>query len=175
MPPWHPNRSPTGVDLCLHLRIAPCRGHQGPVRTTFVGALRHDGLTAPNVINGPINGSLFLADVQQKLVPALRHGDIVVMDNLASHKVAGVREAIEAVGSPVVYLPPYSPVFNPIELLFGKLKHLVRGATPQSLDAPWESAGPPGRRLPTAREPPLPASLRLSRYSCIRVARASQV
>ena len=109
--------------------------------TTFVGALRHDGLTAPTVIDGAINGPLFVAYVQQQLVPTLQPGDIVIMDNLASHKVAGVREAIEAVGAHVVYLPPYSPDFNPIELLFAKLKHLVRSAAPRSVDALWNLLG----------------------------------
>jgi len=109
--------------------------------TTFVGALRHDGLTAPMVVDGAINGRLFVAYVQQQLVPTLRPGDIVIMDNLASHKVAGVRQAIEAVGAHVVYLPPYSPDFNPIELLFAKLKHLVRSAAPRTVDALWNLLG----------------------------------
>ncbi len=77
--------------------------------TTFVAALRSEGLTAPLVIDGAMNGRIFLAYVQQQLVCTLRSGDIVVMDNLAAHKVAGVREAIEAVGAQVAYLPPYSP------------------------------------------------------------------
>ena len=109
--------------------------------TTFIGALRHDGLTAPTVIDGAINGPLFLAYVQQQLVPTLRPGDLVVMDNLASHKVAGVREAIETAGARVVYLPPYSPDFNPIEMLFAKLKHLVRSAAPRSIAALWDLLG----------------------------------
>lgn len=109
--------------------------------TTFIGALRHDGLTAPTVIDGAINGPLFLAYVQQQLVPTLRPGDIVVMDNLASHKVAGVRQAIEQAGARVVYLPPYSPDFNPIEMVFAKLKHLVRSAGPRSVEALWNLLG----------------------------------
>ena len=109
--------------------------------TTFIGALRHDRLTAPTVIDGAINGPLFLAYVQQQLVPTLQPGDIVVMDNLGSHKVAGVRQAIERVGARVVYLPPYSPDFNPIEMVFAKLKHLLRKAAPRSVDALWNLLG----------------------------------
>ena len=96
--------------------------------TTFLAALRHDGLTAPLVIDGAINGKIFLAWVKQELLPTLREGDIVVMDNLSSHKVSGVKEAIESVGAKVLYLPPYSPEFNPIEMVFAKLKTLVRKA-----------------------------------------------
>ena len=102
--------------------------------TTFVGGLRLAGFTAPLVIDGPMNGQLFLAYVQQQLAPTLRRGDIVVMDNLAAHKVKGVRQAIEAVGARVVYLPPYSPDFNPIEQAFAKLKGLLRGAAQRTLE-----------------------------------------
>jgi transposase len=90
--------------------------------TTFVGALRVDGITASMVLDGPINRETFLAFVEKELVPTLRQGDIVVMDNLASHKVAGARQLIEGVGATVAYLPPYSPDLNPIELAFSKLK-----------------------------------------------------
>lgn len=83
--------------------------------TTFVGALRAGGLTAPLVIDGPMNGPLFLAYVRQQLAATLRSGDIVIMDNLPAHKVAGVRQAIEAAGAQLIYLPPYSPDLNPIE------------------------------------------------------------
>lgn len=96
--------------------------------TTFVGALRVTGLTAPLVLDGPMNGRVFLAYVQQQLVPTLRPGDTVIMDNLAAHKVAGVRVAIESVGARLAYLPPYSPDLNPIELAFAKLKQLLRSA-----------------------------------------------
>lgn len=102
--------------------------------TTFVGGLRLAGFTAPLVIDGPMNGQLFLAYVQQQLAPTLRQGDVVVMDNLAAHKVKGVRQAIEAVGARVVYLPPYSPDFNPIEQAFAKLKGLLRGAAQRTLE-----------------------------------------
>ena len=96
--------------------------------STFVGALRRSGLTAPMVVDGPINGVIFLAYVRQVLVPTLKAGDVVVMDNLSSHKIEGIRKAIEAVGARVVFLPPYSPDFNPIEQAFSKLKALLRAA-----------------------------------------------
>lgn len=102
--------------------------------TTFLGALRHDGITAPCVVDGPINGETFLAWVEQLLVPTLRQGDIVVMDNLSSHKVKGVREAIEAIGASLRYLPPYSPDLNPIEQFFAKLKSLLRKAGARTLE-----------------------------------------
>ena len=109
--------------------------------TTFVAALRHDRLTAPMVVDGAMNGELFLAYVKQQLAPALSVGDIVVMDNLSSHKVAGVREAIEAAGAKVVYLPPYSPDFNPIELVFSKLKWLLRSTSPRTVERLWKFLG----------------------------------
>jgi transposase len=103
--------------------------------TTFVAALRVDQVTAPCVFDGPIDGASFLAYVEQCLVPTLRPGDIVVMDNLASHKVAGIKQAIEAVGAELRYLPPYSPDLNPIEQFFAKLKALLRKAAARTLDA----------------------------------------
>ena len=102
--------------------------------TTFVGALRSTGITAPLVVDGPMNGDVFLAYVQQQLAPTLRLGDTVIMDNLSSHKRAGVREAIEAVGARLVYLPPYSPDLNPIELAFAKLKALLRHAAARTVE-----------------------------------------
>ncbi len=102
--------------------------------TTFVGALRATGVTAPLVVDGPMNGELFLAYVRQHLAPTLRSGDTVIMDNLSSHKKAGVREAIEAAGAELVYLPPYSPDFNPIELVFAKLKTLLRKAAARTVE-----------------------------------------
>src|SRR6202020_2335103 len=94
--------------------------------TTFVAGLRSTALTAPCVIDGPMNGNAFLAYVEQVLVPTLKPGDIVVLDNLSAHKVPGIREAIEAASAKLLYLPPYSPDFNPIEQLFAKLKALLR-------------------------------------------------
>jgi len=96
--------------------------------TTFVAALGVDGVTAPCVLDGPMNGDSFRAYVEQCLAPSLRPGRIVIMDNLASHKVAGVREAIEAAGCELRYLPSYSPDLNPIEQFFAKLKALLRKA-----------------------------------------------
>ncbi len=105
--------------------------------TTFVAALRSTALTAPGVIDGPMNGNAFLAYVEQVLVPSLKPGDIVVMDNLSAHKVPGVRQAIEAAGACLLYLPPYSPDLNPIEQVFAKLKALLRKAGERSVAGLW--------------------------------------
>ena len=105
--------------------------------TTVVAGLRSDALTAPCVIDGPMNGNTFLAYVEQILAPSLKPGDIVVLDNLSAHKVAGVREAVEAAGARLLYLPPYSPDFNPIEQLFAKIKALLRKAAERSVDGLW--------------------------------------
>ena len=116
------------------------------ITTTFVAALRHDGLTAPLVVDGPMNGDVFLAYIQQQVAPTLQPGDVVIMDNLAAHKKAGVREAIESRGASLVYLPPYSPDFNPIELAFEKTEVAApqrRGTDdPQSLESPRKTARP---------------------------------
>jgi transposase len=109
--------------------------------TTFLAALRTSGLTAPLVIDGAINGELFLAYIEQHLVPTLREGDIVVMDNLSSHKKAGVREAIESAGAKLVYLPPYSPDFNPIENAFSKFKWLLKSAAERTVESLWRTCG----------------------------------
>lgn len=109
--------------------------------TTFVAGLRQRGLTAPLVVDGPMNGEVFRAYVEQVLAPTLTPGDIVIMDNLAAHKVAGIREAIEARGASLLYLPPYSPDLNPIEQLFAKLKALLRKAAAQSIEALWTAIG----------------------------------
>ena len=116
--------------------------------TTFVAALRHDGLTAPLVVDGAINGEIFLAYVQQQLVPTLHKGDIVVLDNLSSHKVVGVRKAIESVGAKILYLPPYSPDLNPIEMVFSKLKTLVRKAKMRTMETLWKKLGELCDRFP---------------------------
>jgi transposase len=105
--------------------------------TTFVAALRSTALTAPGVIDGPMNGNAFLAYVEQVLVPSLKPGDIVVMDNLSAHKVPGVRQAIEAASARLLHLPPYSPDLNPIEQLFAKLKALLRKAGERSVADLW--------------------------------------
>ena len=103
--------------------------------TTFVGALRQDGLIAPCAFDGPINGETFRAWVEQFLVPELKPGDIVILDNLSSHKVEGVRTAIENAGARLLYLPSYSPDLNPIEQWFAKLKALLRKAAARTFDA----------------------------------------
>ena len=101
--------------------------------TTFVGGLTTRGFIAPYVLDGAMNGTIFKAWVEQMLAPALRPGDIVVMDNLSAHKVAGVRQAIEAQGAELRYLPPYSPDLNPIEQAFAKLKALLRKAAERTV------------------------------------------
>ena len=109
--------------------------------STFVAALRRTGLTAPLVIDGAMNGEVFLAYVEQILVPTLSPGDIVILDNLASHKVAGVHEAIERRGARLVYLPPYSPDLNPIEQAFAKLKALLRKLAARTVATLWDALG----------------------------------
>jgi len=128
-------RAPRGERLVDHVPY----GHWKT--TTFLAALRIKGLTAPLVVDGAINGEVFLAYTQQQLAPTLKSGDIVIMDNLSSHKVAGVREAIEAAGAHLVYLPPYSPDFNPIEQVFSKLKALLRKYGERTVDALWNRLG----------------------------------
>lgn len=109
--------------------------------TTFLAGLRTNGWVAPLVIDGAVNGEMFLAYIQQHLAPTLRPGDIVIMDNLSSHKRSGVREAIEVVGASLLYLPPYSPDLNPIELAFSKLKWLLKSIGPCSVDRLWKMCG----------------------------------
>lgn len=91
------------------------------------------------ILDGPMNGAAFLAYVEQVLVPDLRPGDVVVMDNLPAHKVSGVREAIEAAGASLLYLPPYSPDFNPIEMAFSKLKAFLRRTAARTIDQLWKA------------------------------------
>jgi transposase len=117
--------------------------------TTFLCGLRHDGLVAPLVLDGAINGVAFLTYVEQMLAPSLQVGDIVVLDNLSSHKIVGVRETIEARGASVLYLPPYSPDLNPIELVFSKFKRLLRSVAARTVEALWHAIG----RLLQAFEP----------------------
>lgn len=108
---------------------------------TFLAALRHDRIDAPCVLDGPINGELFLAYVEQFLVPTLSLGDIVIMDNLGSHKGQAVRQAIRRCGAKLLFLPPYSPDLNPIEQVFAKLKTLLRKANERSVEATWKRIG----------------------------------
>ena len=106
--------------------------------TTFTAGLRLSGMAAPMLLDGPMHGLAFLAYVEQVLVPELTEGDIVVMDNLPAHKVAGIRQAIEAAGAKLLYLPPYSPDFNPIEMAFSKLKAALRKAAARTIPDLWD-------------------------------------
>jgi len=128
-------RAPRGQ----RLRMGLPHGHWKT--TTFVAGLRLSGLVAPMVLDGPINGRAFQAYVEHVLVPELRPGDVVIMDNLGSHKGAGVRTAIEAAGAHLLYLPPYSPDFNPIENAFSKLKALLRRAAERTVEGLWSAIG----------------------------------
>jgi transposase len=128
-------RSELGTRL---VEKTPCGRWQ---TTTFLGALRAIGFVAPLTVDGPINGLIFRAWVEQHLAPTLQSGDIVVMDNLSSHKVVGVRQAIEAKGAELRYLPPYSPDLNPIELAFSKFKKLLRDGAARTVDKLWELCG----------------------------------
>ena len=109
---------------------------------TFLAALRHDRVEAPWLLDGPINGETFRLYVEKVLAPTLRSGDIVVMDNLGSHKSRAVRSAIRAVGARLLFLPKYSPDLNPIEMLFSKLKHWLRQAAARTADAVFDAIGP---------------------------------
>ena len=128
-------RSPRGQ------RVVDATPHGHWLTTTFVADLREDGIIAPLVLDGPMRGEVFRAYVEQMLAPALQPGDVVVLDNLAADKVAGVGEAIGAVGASVLYLPPYSPDLNPIEQLFAKLKALLRKAAARTREALWSAIG----------------------------------
>ncbi len=109
--------------------------------STFLAGLRHDRIVAPLVLDGAINGESFRAYIEQFLAPTLMAGDVVIADNLGSHKVAGVREAIEARGASLLFLPAYSPDLNPIEQVFAKLKALLRRAEPRSRETLWSTIG----------------------------------
>ena len=109
--------------------------------TTFLCGLSTSGLVAPLMLDGAINGATFLAYVEPFLAPTLAPGDVVVLDNLSSHKVSGVREEIEACGATLLYLPPYSPDLNPIELAFSKLKRRLRDAAERTVEALWKTIG----------------------------------
>jgi transposase len=121
------------------LRVGVPHGHWKT--TTFVAGLRLDGIAAPFVLDGPINRTAFETYVERVLVPELKHGDIVIMDNLSSHKGPRVRELIETAGASLRYLPPYSPDFNPIENAFAKLKALLRKAAERTIGGLWTAIG----------------------------------
>jgi transposase len=128
-------RAPRGQ----RLRVGVPHGHWKT--TTFVAGLRLSGIVAPFVLEGPINRESFEAYVEQVLVPELRPGDVVILDNLSSHKGPMVRAIIEGVGARLLYLPPYSPDFNPIELAFSKLKALLRKAAERTIVGLWSAIG----------------------------------
>lgn len=128
-------RAPRGQRLRMGLPHAHWK------TTTFVAGLRLTGMVAPMVLDGPINGRAFQAYVEQVLVPELQPGDVVIMDNLGSHKGASVRTAIQAAGAHLLYLPPYSPDFNPIENAFSKLKALLRKAAERTVEGLWTAIG----------------------------------
>jgi len=109
--------------------------------STFLAGLRHDRIVAPLVMDGALNGRSFCAYVEQFLAPTLQSGDVVVADNLGSHKVAGARNAIEARGASLLFLPAYSPDLNPIEQVFSKLKQFLRSAAPRTRPALWRNIG----------------------------------
>ena len=109
--------------------------------TTLVAGLRVDAVAAPFVVDQAMSGQIFRTYVERCLVPTLAPGDIVIMDNLPAHKVSGVRQAIEAAGAVLLYLPPYSPDLNPIEQLFAKLKALLRKAAERTIEALWATIG----------------------------------
>ena len=128
-------RAPKGE----RLRASVPHGHWKT--TTFVAGLRVNGIAAPFVLDGPINREAFETYVARVLVPELRAGDVVIMDNLSSHKGPRVREMIERAGASLLYLPPYSPDFNPIENAFAKLKALLRKAAERTVSALWDRIG----------------------------------
>lgn len=128
-------RAPKGTRLIGHLP----HGHWKT--TTFIAALRHDRITAPCVWDGPITGARFLAWIEQALAPTLSAGDIVILDNLSAHKVSGVKAAIAATGATLLYLPPYSPDFAPIEQVFAKLKNWLRKVAKRTLATLWDAIG----------------------------------
>lgn len=134
-------RAENAVGLAFLTDIGPEGPREAANTTTFAGALRLGGMTALFVYDEAMNGTVFLAYVEQVLVPKLRPGDIVVMDNLPAHKPAGVREAIEKAGATLAFLPPYSPDFNPIENAFAKRKAVLRARAERSISARWDAVG----------------------------------
>ena len=128
-------RAPLGERLIA----AVPQGHRKT--SSFIGCLSEDGMIAPYVLDGAVNAELFIAYIEQVLVPALRRHDTVIMDNLPVHKVPAIRSAIEAVGAKLLYLPPYSPDLNPIEMVFAKMKAELRREAHRAIDALWRALG----------------------------------
>lgn len=123
------------ADICVH--HLDVDGHWKT--TTFVGALRLEGMTAPMILDGAMHGTAFLAYVEQVLAPTLSPGDIVVMDNLPAHKPVAIRQAIEHTGAELRFLPPYSPDFNPIEMAFSKFKAFLKKTAARTIDDLWNA------------------------------------
>ena len=155
---WQPYIDPKRLvfidETWIKTNMAPLRGWgpkgktlrgfapHGHWRTmTFLAALRYNKLTAPCVFDGPINGTCFRAYIEQKLIPTLRKGDIVIMDNLGSHKSKEVRAMIKNAGAHLFFLPPYSPDLNPIEQTFSKIKHWMRMAQKRTIEDVWRYVG----------------------------------
>jgi transposase len=135
------NMTPTHGYAPRGARLEGQAPHRRWQTTTFLGALRADGFIAPLVVDGAMTSELFLAYVGRVLVPELRPGDVVVMDNLSCHTQKAVRELVEAAGCRVEYLPAYSPDYNPIELAFSKLKRLLRKAAERTVEGLWSALG----------------------------------
>ena len=133
------NARPVRAAMMRQKTVSKPHGHWRV--TTFVAGLRSTGLVAPLVLDRPMNGPAFLAYVKQFLAPTLRRGDVVVVDNLAAHKVAGVAEAIRAVGASILYLPPFSPDLDPIEQTFSKLNALLYATAARTKEALWTTIG----------------------------------
>ena len=136
-----PNSRPISRQTNLNRRASLGRKRADDFRVKVLAALRHDRITAPCVIDGPINGTSFRAYVEQFLVPTLSSGDVVVMDNLGSHKGKTVRGLIRAAGAKLFFLPRYSPDLNPIEQVFAKLKTLLRKTDPRTIETTWRGIG----------------------------------
>ena len=134
-PTWLRGWGPRGQRLAARVP----HGHWKTL--TFIAALRVDRVDAPWVIDGPINGELFTLYVEKILAPTLAKGDVVILDNLGSHKGRAARRAVRQAGAHMLFLPPYSPDLNPIEQLFAKLKHLMRMAEPRTVEATWRKVG----------------------------------
>jgi transposase len=167
-PPWPlpPRRPPGRQGAARPLAHADDPGlRRGRL---FLAALRCGRITAPCVLDGPINGASFRAYVEQFLVPTLSPGDVVVMDNLGSHKGKAVRRLIRAAGAKLFFLPRYSPDLNPIEQVFAKLKTLLRKTDPRTIEATWRGIGSPSTASPQRNAPtisPMPAMLQPNRIT----------
>ena len=128
-------RAPRGERLVASVP----QGHRKT--STFIGCLHEGGMVAPYVLDGAVNGELFVAYIEQQVVPSLACGDVLIMDNLPVHKAAGVRNALEAAGIALLFLPAYSPDLNPIEMVFAKTKALLRKVAIRTVDALWQALG----------------------------------